>query len=343
MIDVLKRLTELDSTNPNVVTESTDVTECGMDGMSSMIAPQPHTPASINMTAGSGDELANMLSTIMQLAGVHKVGDEHMGAEPPPAVVSVEPAMSAGDSMRSVIDKMHADGAGGDNVSQAHGDIDNDGDHDMADHEAEKDDEEETDEGIASMAGQALGSAAGTALGGPVGGAIGGALGNAAGSALSGDEETDEGAEYDNTPADPTKAPEFDAEEFAHQENPPGAGAGRRTTQPNAYPTMEQITQNLFAEYEQFINEDKTEITKEYSMDDLRKDAEAGVKASLDKQSNARIAALKNPPKEKGFMAQVGDKIIGGVKGAAKGFAGGTDAVKESESLDDIAKLAGLK
>ena len=61
----------------------------------------------------------------------------------------------------------------------------------------------------------------------------------------------------------------------------------------------------------------------------LRQDADAGVKASLDKQSDARIAALKNPPKEKGFMAQVGDKIIGGVKGAAKGFAGGTAAIKE--------------
>jgi hypothetical protein len=34
-------------------------------------------------------------------------------------------------------------------------------------------------------------------------------------------------------------------------------------------------------------------------------------------------------PQEKGFMAQVGDKIIGGVKGAAKGFAGGTAAIKE--------------
>lgn len=64
----------------------------------------------------------------------------------------------------------------------------------------------------------------------------------------------------------------------------------------------------------------------------LRKDADAGIKASLDKQSNARIAALKNPPKPKSFMSQVGDKIIGGVKGAAKGFAGGTDAIKEDAS-----------
>lgn len=74
------------------------------------------------------------------------------------------------------------------------------------------------------------------------------------------------------------------------------------------------------------------EALSDVDFDKLRKDAEAGVKASLDKQSDARIAALKNPPKKPGFMAQVGDKIIGGVKGAAKGFAGGTASIKEDAS-----------
>lgn len=72
------------------------------------------------------------------------------------------------------------------------------------------------------------------------------------------------------------------------------------------------------------------EAVDEYDMSDLHKDADAAVKASLDRQSDARIAALKNPPKGKGFMAQVGDKIIGGVKGAAKGFMHGSDAVEEA-------------
>jgi hypothetical protein len=40
----------------------------------------------------------------------------------------------------------------------------------------------------------------------------------------------------------------------------------------------------------------------------------------MNKQSDARIAALKNPPKEKSFMQQVGDKQIGMVKGAWKGL-----------------------
>jgi hypothetical protein len=41
--------------------------------------------------------------------------------------------------MRSVIDKLNPmDDEGGDDVSQSHGDLDNDGDHDMDDHDKEK-------------------------------------------------------------------------------------------------------------------------------------------------------------------------------------------------------------
>lgn len=98
MIDVLKRLAELDAGNPNVenkmgaveslmtvsnvdgkvakINESIDtVEECGM-GMGP--TPGPRTPASINMTAGSGEELAGMLRDIMSLAGVNK-GPEAAG------------------------------------------------------------------------------------------------------------------------------------------------------------------------------------------------------------------------------------------------------------------------
>jgi len=54
----------------------------------------------------------------------------------------------------------------------------------------------------------------------------------------------------------------------------------------------------------------------------LRADAAIGMKKSIDSQSDARMAALKNPPKEKSFMQQVGDKQIGMVKGAWKGLTG---------------------
>ena len=58
-----------------------------------------------------------------------------------------------------------------------------------------------------------------------------------------------------------------------------------------------------------------------YDMAQLRKDAEAGARKSID--------AATRPQPEKSFMAQVGDKIIGGVKGAAKGFAHGSGAIEE--------------
>jgi hypothetical protein len=149
MIDVMKRLAELDSTNPTIVKENQQVDECGM--MPEMMGgmTRPSTPANISITAGSGPELSGMLRDIMQLAGVHKVEPGHMGMDHDPVTLTAEPAMVAGpqssdsEMMRSVIDKMNPD-AGDDDVSAAHGDIDNDGDHDMADHDEE---EEKTAEG----------------------------------------------------------------------------------------------------------------------------------------------------------------------------------------------------
>ena len=145
MIDVLKRLAELDAQNPNIIKENAQVDECGMmPGMvpemgMDIVPEKPSMPASINMTAGSGDELSNMLATIMQLAGQNKP----VSASPPldntPPAGTLEPASggSAADSMRSVIDKLNpADGE--DDVSKSHGDLDNDGDHDMDDHDMEK-------------------------------------------------------------------------------------------------------------------------------------------------------------------------------------------------------------
>lgn len=216
MIDVMKRLAELDSTNPTIVKESQQVEECGIMpemGMMGGMPERPPMPASINMTAGSGEELSDMLATIMQLAGVKQHGAEEpmpMSAEPVVALTA-EPEMGgdATSDMRSMIDKLNPmDGddqgpdQGGDDVSVAHGDVDNDGDHDMDDHNAEKD-EKETDEG-----------------------------------------------QYDNSPSDPRKPPPFGANDFAHQENQPGQGDRMDGNMPKA--TMEQ---QLMADYKKFISE----------------------------------------------------------------------------------------
>ena len=275
MIDVMKRLAEIDSTNPNVVKEGyppivlpsdekysqalarvygqpilknpkfpdllarlkrstpnerdldiiiktgtlpnhleeNAVAECGMEpmglmgGMPSMEQNKPQTPASINMTAGSGDELANMLATIMQLAGVKQVGADDLGVEPQPAVVTAEPAMGVGpavgdrDDMRSVLDKlnpMDGDDEKGDSELGAF----------QQDSGEEGDDEEGDDE-----------------------------------------EETDEG-EYNNSPASAEPKKPFNSNEFANQENQPGQGNRMDGNMPKA--TMEQT---LMAAYKQFVGE----------------------------------------------------------------------------------------
>jgi hypothetical protein len=214
MIDVLKRLAELDADNPNIVKEGLQVEECGMmpemmPGMGMDIAPEkPSMPASINMSAGSGDELSNMLATIMQLAGQNKP----VSAVPPldnapPAPGVLEPADggSPADNMRSVIDKLNPMNGSDDDMSVAQGDVDNDGDHDMDDHDAQ-DDKEEVDE-------------------------------------------------YDNTPSDPNKKNEFDANQFAHQENQPGQGDRMDGTSPKAYADMNEAVTDLFAQYKRFVRE----------------------------------------------------------------------------------------
>jgi hypothetical protein len=254
MIDVMKRLAALDANNPNVdstkiiqtqthsfVQESQQdlpsrpepdmaslralsglksLEECGM-GMGGMmpemsIAPErPSTPATINMTAGSGEELGDLLTTIMSLAGQKSADTVSAGPaldNTPPAAGILEPAsggMSAADNMRSVIDKLNPmDGddskGGGDDVSKSHGDLDNDGDHDMDDHDMEK------------------------------------------------KQPVDE---YDNTPSDPTDKDEFDANAHAHQENQPGQGDRMDGTSPKAYADMNEAVTDLFAQYKKFVSE----------------------------------------------------------------------------------------
>lgn len=65
--------------------------------------------------------------------------------------------------------------------------------------------------------------------------------------------------------------------------------------------------------------------------DKIRSDAEAHLKKSMDKQSDDRIAKLRaNKEREdEPFMQQVGRKIIGGVKGAVRGFSGKEDVAME--------------
>lgn len=190
MLDLMKRLQELDSANPNVINETEQtVEECGMMPEIGMAMDRPSTPASINMTAGSAAELGDLLKDIVSLAGMDKSEPEMPLSVGGPAVL--EPAdmgASSTDNMRSVIDKLNPTD-GDDNDS---GDSDNDSNKEKVD-------------------------------------------------------------ELDNEPADPTKPPPFDANQFANKENQPGQGDRMDGNMPKGNPEMN--FESLMAEYKRFIAE----------------------------------------------------------------------------------------
>lgn len=82
------------------------------------------------------------------------------------------------------------------------------------------------------------------------------------------DEEGEEEIEresYDNTPNDPTKLNAFDANEYAHQENQPGAGNaanGKSRNRVQSTATMEAAHSNLMSDYAAFVNESKKKDDK---------------------------------------------------------------------------------
>ena len=322
MIDVLKRLAELDATTPAIDTgvavvkpEQGVIAECGpmgmMDGMGGM--SQPHTPASINMTAATGDELSGMLKDIMSLAGINKGdtgGMDQLGvADEPMAALTAEPEMGPdagsgpsatdGEVMRSVLDKLNPedgeeaggeenpfagdDSQGGDDgVSQAHGDIDNDGDHDMDDHDAEKSEPQDSAD----------------------------------------DQEDDEEKAEENYegPQDPTAYGQ-DGIGPNHHENQPGAGNTMfGKTRTSAQPTA--TFENLMKEYKSFIGEAEAEETDEGIMDK----AKAFGKKVLDKVGHGDDEDMIKDLQKKAGVPQTGKK-----------------PEPANESKDDILKLAGLR
>lgn len=250
MIDVLKRLAELDSQNPNIIKESAQVDECGVGMMPEMglpmTPPTPAHPASINMTAGSGEELGDLLTTIMSLAGVAKGGEEPTGAgpqgEPNNPVGMLEPAtggdeggqnnMSPADSMRSVIDKLNPldgeeDGEeGGEELGPFQGNKDSEGD-----------DEEGDDDGMSVAQGDVDDD------------------GDHDSDDHAAEKEKEEVDEYDNTPADPNKKNAFKPNQYAHQENQPGQGDRMDGTSPKAYADVSEAVNDLFAQYKKFVSE----------------------------------------------------------------------------------------
>lgn len=230
MIDVLKRLADLDSANPRVektmtqeqslatITniEGSQVNECGpMGGM------DHHTPATLNITADNGQELTGMLRDLMQLAGVKN--------EPAHQEIEIGTPHSAdldgGDDLQralSVVDRLN--GPTGD----------------------EEGDEEGKDEGLG---GALVGGAIGAATGGPLGALTGAAAGD---SLTDPDPEEKEG--YDNEPK-----PEVEPHDFGDKQVTPKPQGLKQRLGDNPYKpvgeSLDVIASQLLKAYEQFKNQ----------------------------------------------------------------------------------------
>lgn len=279
----MKRLAELDAGNPNIVKEGA-VAECGMMPMGSMGGS--HTPASINMTADSGSELTGMLRDIMQLAGVQQGPAEPaaLGVEVEP--LTAEPLGGPEEPMQSPADNMRSvlDKL---NPEPA-GDEGNENPFGSDDEGGEEEPEFGNDEGDED--------------------------------AEDDEEETDEG-QYDNSPADPQPTEPFNANEFAHQENQPGAGdtsSGQERQRNLPTATFE----NLMKEYKSFIGEAQDEEADEGIMDK----AKAFGKKVLDKVGHGDDEELIKNLQKKAGVPQTGKK-----------------PEKANESMADILKLSGLR
>ena len=118
MIDLMKRLAELDAKNLKVVKENQQVEECGVMPMGASMS-SPRTPASIHITADSGSELSAMLRDIATLSGMRRhddvdsilPGNGSLEIVPLSGNGDLEPTdMDAGPpepSMRSMLDKLN--------------------------------------------------------------------------------------------------------------------------------------------------------------------------------------------------------------------------------------------
>jgi len=363
MLNVMQRLAEIDSGNPNVVpatesriqpvtadmmpqlpdlTEMSElrslsglkpVNECGIMPMSEM---GHQTPASfsINASAASGDEVAGMLSQIMNLAGVHQVGPQHMPIQHGRAQpLNAEPAgQDEPEIMRSMLDKMNP-----------------------------PEDEGAIGAGLGAMAGGAIAGVPGAVAGGAMGGSLEDEdvsspdVGDQAepGTAepmqsmadeirgmadkLKGIEDKDElnMEDYDNTPNDATSTLN---NSYAYQPNNTQVGNRMDGNMPKGNVTFED---QLMADYKNFVNEAE-EKTMSKAAKGMMKYGKEGMKAlakagkagkDLDKvrdkynkydeashQANVtmkHVNASDASPKVKAAIGKASKDIKPGVKGYA--------------------------
>lgn len=309
------------------------IAECGMMGGGQ--------PASINITAGSGQELTGMLKDIMNLAGVSKVEPHHMPVDSPDAgpstVISAPPMAGPRMDPNAEMHKLMA----------IVGEPDQDQDS-MNSGKQDDEGDEETKEGLG-------GGLAGAALGALAGGPLGAATGYSAGSDM-GDDLTSEDNDrmYDSSPDEKVMGDPMaqfgDINSGDHRERQKGL--------PVAKP-MEATFKQLFADYEKFIAEGKTSDKKvsEGKVKDLDADlkdktmSDEAFKAKYKMSRSEARANLKNKKVKEGNHDQrytdlnpekkkpgIGSKIAGAAKKVFDKIAPGDD-----ELLSRLEKQTGGK
>lgn len=149
----LKPITERDVTSGltkakpiMTLVENTNLSECGGMGMSSM----PNTPASlsINATAGSGEEVAGMLASILQLAGLKQVDSSMMPEVEPMPMMKAMDIMTANPSDETGSDMEFDEPMGDDGIEIDVVDVMPDSMNSGADDGMSSDEEEKTKEGF---------------------------------------------------------------------------------------------------------------------------------------------------------------------------------------------------
>ena len=116
MIDVLKKLAELDEANspkpmvqmandPTVAVITESITaEAGMPIAAPAMAPSIPASFSINASAANGSEVSTMLRDILNLAGMKEVGPTDINPKDTGAPLTGEPGQDSNADMRSAID-----------------------------------------------------------------------------------------------------------------------------------------------------------------------------------------------------------------------------------------------
>jgi hypothetical protein len=116
MIDVIKKLAELDEANlpkpmvqmandPTVAIIKESITgEAGMPMAAPAMAPSIPASFSINASAANGNEVSTMLRDILNLAGMKEVGPTDINPKDTGAPLTGEPGQDSNADMRSAID-----------------------------------------------------------------------------------------------------------------------------------------------------------------------------------------------------------------------------------------------